>query len=83
MKVVIVPLISIEITGNCITKGFYSRTLEWINVFDWVGTLVAIFFLCIMLSVVFYPTFKELVNKFWERIDRIKRKLEEETEEAW
>lgn len=51
--------------------------------FDWIAYLVAIGLVCIILFVVFYPMFKELVNGFWERIDRIKRKLEEETEEAW
>ena len=48
--------------------------------FDWVGTLVAIGLVSIVLSVVFYPMFKELINGFWERIDRIKRKLEGEIE---
>ena len=51
--------------------------------FDWVGTYVAIGLLFIIFFIVFYPTFEEWYTKLWEEIDRIKRKFEEETEEAW
>jgi len=46
-----------------------------ITLFDWVGTLVAIGFVCILLFVVFYPTFEEWYTKLWEEIDGIREKL--------
>jgi len=48
-----------------------------------IGTFVVIGVLAIIFYGLFYSMFEELVNRFWEEIDKIKRKLEEETEEAW
>lgn len=42
---------------------------------DWVTYLVGIGILVLIAYAVFYPMFEEWVNKFWEEIDRIKRKL--------
>jgi len=40
---------------------------------DWVAYLVGIGILVLIGYAVFYPTFEELVYKFWEEVDRIKR----------
>lgn len=46
-----------------------------------IGYLVGIGILIVIGYVLFYPIFEELVNKFWEEIDRIKNKVEEKKDD--